>query len=236
MSQITTFGRAVSNYKEEECPLCLEVFTDETRVQVLACQHIFHPDCIKEADRDSCSLCNRLISPVTHNAELALGFYAFLFRFIKLRLPYDTGSWEPESLDFFSIELEHAVQENPEWNRFLAIKGFKDLVERYDPEHPSVNEEDPNIIWQEALFREFKNHPRIKPLFAEIAKRYLAIHDAKILTMSLWGRLMILTRRSAEEAEALEKARKICSTERKPNPAWNMYFATFNDSSLSESL
>lgn len=44
----------------DECSICLEKLTDKQKVK-LECNHVFHLDCIKQIENNSCPLCRRKI-------------------------------------------------------------------------------------------------------------------------------------------------------------------------------
>lgn len=232
MSQIIPFGIAAPNFKEAECPICLDTFSVDTRVQVLFCMHIFHSECVAEMQRRTCPLCDKIISPIVDSST---GFYCYLYRFLINRLPHETGAWDQELLQIFSMELQYAMVQLPEWNKFIPIKKFKDLIDRFDPEKKSIAADDPVLVWQEALFKEFKNHPRIQPLFEEIARRHIAQYETKLQALNLLQRIIAVQTKSLEEVRTLEKARKLCPQMNTKTLFWSQYFALPAGRVLSDS-
>jgi len=54
-------------FKNDECAICLEKFTDDCEVTPLPCnvKHYFHPDCIEDwlKQKNSCPLCKAVLNP-----------------------------------------------------------------------------------------------------------------------------------------------------------------------------
>lgn len=204
MSKVIPYGQAISVYRDTECSLCLEEFSENDLIQVLACEHIFHAECLEEIQRETCSLCNARITEIPTD-----GFYHYLYHFLIQRLP-NNGAWDAEEIFQFSLELREKIKQTPEWTHFVVIKKFRELKSLVNPNR--IKEKRSASIWKEALFKDFRKHPEIKSLFAEIAQRHLTAHEERLKESTLLERLKIQLQLSDSEKNTLKKAKKLTRT------------------------
>ena len=59
----TAYTPNKNKYNQENCPICLYTFDEDTQIRALECEHIFHGECIRtwfdKRNNKICPLCNK---------------------------------------------------------------------------------------------------------------------------------------------------------------------------------
>lgn len=177
MTVSATYKWAISTYRiEDECPICLEDFDADSRITLLACQHILCPGCTKT--QKSCPECNAPINPPVTKLESGYASYELLYQLIT-KNPH-IHEWTPKEIEETVMQLKIAVSTHHQWNRYVRLFSFEHLCALLEKNSPS--EESAQAI--ELFFQEIIKHEDYK-----IISGYLE-EQQRTLTPPLWHRMV----------------------------------------------
>lgn len=79
MTVLTTFKKALTEYKDEECAICFDEYTGKTPVYLLGCKHLIHQPCLGKLV--VCPFCRTAIAPILQETSPPKqSFFTWLFK------------------------------------------------------------------------------------------------------------------------------------------------------------
>lgn len=178
MTVSTTYALAITPFQEIECPVCMEEFTPDERIYLLACNHFFHPDCLQ--GQGLCPSCRAPIQPFVTEREQGYGFYQILYQSVTNHESID--AWTPAQIDQIATALEKELSQHHEWNRYVKLSTFKNLCLLLHQPIPSKETKHIEIFFQELI-----HHPQLQKMTLFLKDQSEALTPEPEDTDSFWN-------------------------------------------------
>lgn len=179
MTVSTTYALAITPYQEDECAICLEEFSPTDPIYLLACAHLFHPDCLQ--GQGTCPTCRAPIQPFVIKREPGHGFYQLLHQLVTHHKNKD--EWTPHEIDEIASALGKELSKHHEWNRYLKLSTFNNLCLSLKKPTPSAEE----AARIEIFFQELIQHKNFQKISNYLQQQSQNLPEDPEETDSFWN-------------------------------------------------
>lgn len=177
MTISSSYTLALSRFKEEECAVCLDEFGASDPIYLLACEHLFHPDCL--TNQKLCPNCRMEIRPFVTKLASGYEFYNLLYQLITQH--ENKNDWTPKDIETVVHQLTKAASTHHEWNNHIKLQTFNHLCFKLGNELPS--DEESQAI--ESFFQDVIQHPDFQKISAHLEQQFLSLRPQEEST--LWN-------------------------------------------------